>query len=93
MQSQMPRGVPNTKKDEGGLRFTTFNVPLSSVQPISLLSSIADFRKSANPKHVNSTYLKSDTQTLWSRNASKRLRDGNNEDSNLQPEPQRWVQE
>ncbi|KAF9454265.1 actin-like ATPase domain-containing protein [Macrolepiota fuliginosa MF-IS2] len=60
----MPRGVPNVKKDETGLRYTTFNVPLS-----------------ANPKHVNSTYLKSDTQTLWSRNASQRLREGNNEDT------------
>ncbi|EKM81702.1 hypothetical protein AGABI1DRAFT_54629 [Agaricus bisporus var. burnettii JB137-S8] len=68
----MPRGIPNARKDESGLRFTTFNVPLS-----------------ANPKHVNSTYLKYDTQTLWSRNASKRLREGNNEDSNTQPEPQR----
>ncbi|KAL9713508.1 Actin-like protein arp8 [Leucoagaricus gongylophorus] len=45
---------------------------------------------SANPKHVNSTYLKSETQTLWSRNASKRLRDGNNEDSTqVLVEPQR----
>ncbi|KAF5362071.1 hypothetical protein D9756_002285 [Leucocoprinus leucothites] len=69
----MPRGVPNVKKDETGMRFTTFNVPLS-----------------ANPKHVNSTYLKSETQTLWSRNASKRLRDGNNEDpTHVQQEPQR----
>lgn len=29
----MPRGVPNAKKDETGLRFTTFNVPLSLVLP------------------------------------------------------------
>ncbi|KXN92421.1 Actin-related protein 8 [Leucoagaricus sp. SymC.cos] len=67
----MPRGVPNVKKDETGMRYSTFNVPLS-----------------ANPKHVNSTYLKSDTQTLWSRNASRRLREGNNEDTVLLQEPQ-----
>ncbi|KAI0330934.1 actin-like ATPase domain-containing protein [Cubamyces sp. BRFM 1775] len=48
----MPRGVPNAKKDESALRFTSFHVPLA-----------------LNPKHVGSTYLKSDSQTLWSRNA------------------------
>ncbi|KAI0630868.1 actin-like ATPase domain-containing protein [Trametes polyzona] len=48
----MPRGVPNAKRDESALRYTSFHVPLA-----------------LNPKHVGSTYLKSDTQTLWSRNA------------------------
>ncbi|KAI0832128.1 actin-like ATPase domain-containing protein [Trametes gibbosa] len=48
----MPRGIPNAKRDESALRYTSFHVPLA-----------------LNPKHVGSTYLKSDSQTLWSRNA------------------------
>ncbi|KAI8985741.1 actin-like ATPase domain-containing protein [Trametes punicea] len=48
----MPRGVPNVKRDESAMRFTSFHVPLA-----------------LNPKHVGSNYLKSDSQTLWSRNA------------------------
>ena len=28
---RMPRGIPNAKKDETGLRFTSFNVPLACV--------------------------------------------------------------
>ncbi|KAL7280699.1 hypothetical protein ACG7TL_005639 [Trametes sanguinea] len=48
----MPRGVPNAKRDESAMRFTSFHVPLA-----------------LNPKHMNSTYLKSESQTLWSRNA------------------------
>lgn len=27
-QTPMPRGIPNAKRDETGMRFTTFNVPL-----------------------------------------------------------------
>ncbi|EIN09565.1 actin-like ATPase domain-containing protein [Punctularia strigosozonata HHB-11173 SS5] len=52
----MPRGIPNARKDETSMRFTSFHVPL---QP--------------NPKHVGSSYLKSDSQTIWSRNAQKKL--------------------
>ncbi|KAI0364722.1 actin-like ATPase domain-containing protein [Pilatotrama ljubarskyi] len=48
----MPRGIPNAKRDESALRYTSFHVPLA-----------------LNPKHVGSTYLKSESQTLWSRNA------------------------
>ncbi|KAI0765670.1 actin-like ATPase domain-containing protein [Trametes elegans] len=48
----MPRGVPNAKRDESALRYTSFHVPLA-----------------LNPKHVGSTYLKAESQTLWSRNA------------------------
>ncbi|KIM44659.1 hypothetical protein M413DRAFT_358708 [Hebeloma cylindrosporum] len=51
----MPRGIPNAKRDETGMRYTTFNVPLGF-----------------NPKHASSTYLKSDAQTLWSRNAVRK---------------------
>ncbi|KAH9847317.1 actin-like ATPase domain-containing protein [Lenzites betulinus] len=47
----MPRGIPNAKRDESALRYTSFHVPLA-----------------LNPKHVGSTYLKSDSQTHWSRN-------------------------
>ncbi|EJF64395.1 actin-like ATPase domain-containing protein [Dichomitus squalens] len=48
----MPRGIPNAKRDESALRYTSFHVPLAP-----------------NPKHVGSTYLKSESQTVWSRNA------------------------
>ncbi|KAF9054519.1 hypothetical protein BJ165DRAFT_1439484 [Panaeolus papilionaceus] len=51
----MPRGIPNAKRDETGLRFTTFNVPLAF-----------------NPKHASSTYLKSESQSIWARNAAKK---------------------
>ncbi|CAL1714580.1 unnamed protein product [Somion occarium] len=50
----MPRGIPNAKRDESAMRFTSFHVPLAP-----------------NPKHVGSTYLKSESQTLWSRNAAR----------------------
>lgn len=51
----MPRGIPNAKRDETGMRYTTFSVPLAP-----------------NPKHVSSTYLKSESQTLWARNALRK---------------------
>ncbi|KAJ7574463.1 hypothetical protein C8J56DRAFT_979709 [Mycena floridula] len=51
----MPRGIPNVKRDDTGLRYTTFNVPLG-----------------LNPKHVASTYLKTESQTMWHRNGEAR---------------------
>jgi hypothetical protein len=37
----MPRGIPNAKRDDTGMRYTTFTVPLASVDhPNSL--NIAD---------------------------------------------------
>jgi len=27
----MPRGIPNAKRDDSGMRYTTFHVPLASV--------------------------------------------------------------
>ncbi|KAL1747609.1 hypothetical protein HDZ31DRAFT_31536 [Schizophyllum fasciatum] len=48
----MPRGIPNAKRDETGMKYTTFHVPLAP-----------------NPKYSSSTYLKSDANTLWHRNA------------------------
>lgn len=50
----MPRGIPNAKRDESGLRYTTFHVPLVP-----------------NPKHVSTTYLKTEAQTLWARYSRK----------------------
>ncbi|OBZ74041.1 putative actin-related protein 8 [Grifola frondosa] len=50
----MPRGIPNAKRDESAMRYTSFHVPLPP-----------------NPKHLGSTYLKSDSQTLWARNAAR----------------------
>jgi len=32
--TRMPRGIPNVKRDETGLRYTSFNVPLVLVSPI-----------------------------------------------------------
>ncbi|KAJ7170507.1 hypothetical protein C8R43DRAFT_981998 [Mycena crocata] len=51
----MPRGIPNARRDEDGLRYTTFHVPLAP-----------------NPKHMLSNYLKSESQSIWARNAQKR---------------------
>ncbi|KAF8817421.1 nucleus protein [Phlegmacium glaucopus] len=51
----MPRGIPNAKRDETGMRYTVFNVPLAF-----------------NPKHVTSTYLKSESQSLWARNTLRK---------------------
>ncbi|KAF9779157.1 actin-like ATPase domain-containing protein [Thelephora terrestris] len=54
----MPRGIPNAKKDETGLRFTSFHVPLG-----------------LNPKSTGSTYIKTDLNTLWARNAARRAKE------------------
>ncbi|KAJ3721126.1 actin-related protein [Lentinula raphanica] len=51
----MPRGIPNAKRDDTGIKYTTFHVPLP-----------------ANPKHLGTTYLKSEGQTLWFRNSQRR---------------------
>ncbi|KAJ7696593.1 nucleus protein [Mycena rosella] len=51
----MPRGIPNARRDEDGLRYTTFHVPLAP-----------------NPKHTLSNYLKSESQSIWARNAQKK---------------------
>ncbi|KAJ7446734.1 hypothetical protein FB451DRAFT_1188584 [Mycena latifolia] len=51
----MPRGIPNARHDEDGLRYTTFHVPLAP-----------------NPKHTLSSYLKSESQSVWARNAQKK---------------------
>ncbi|KAJ7446742.1 hypothetical protein FB451DRAFT_1291356 [Mycena latifolia] len=51
----MPRGIPNARRDEDGLRYTTFHVPLAP-----------------NPKHTLSSYLKSESQSVWARNAQKK---------------------
>ncbi|KAF8141563.1 hypothetical protein EV363DRAFT_1308450 [Boletus edulis] len=51
----MPRGVPNPKKDEFGMRYTSMHVPLA-----------------LNPKHMGTTYLKSESQTIWARNAAQK---------------------
>ncbi|KAH0836698.1 hypothetical protein J3R83DRAFT_8421 [Lanmaoa asiatica] len=51
----MPRGIPNPKKDDFGMRYTSMHVPLAP-----------------NPKHMGTSYLKSESQTLWSRNAARK---------------------
>ncbi|KAG9313025.1 hypothetical protein JVU11DRAFT_6464 [Chiua virens] len=51
----MPRGIPNPKKDDFGMRYTSMHVPLAP-----------------NPKHMGTTYLKSESQTLWARNATRK---------------------
>ncbi|KAK7056412.1 Actin-like protein arp8 [Paramarasmius palmivorus] len=51
----MPRGIPNARRDESGLKYTVFHVPLAT-----------------NPKHLGSTYLKSENQTIWHRNAKSK---------------------
>ncbi|KAF9223955.1 hypothetical protein BS17DRAFT_680844, partial [Gyrodon lividus] len=51
----MPRGIPNPKKDDFGMRYTSMHVPLAP-----------------NPKHMGTSYLKSESQTLWARNAARK---------------------
>ncbi|KAI6164647.1 hypothetical protein EDD17DRAFT_1561775 [Pisolithus thermaeus] len=51
----MPRGIPNAKRDDSGMRYTSMHVPLAS-----------------NPKQLGASYLKSESQTLWARNAAKK---------------------
>ncbi|KIK61712.1 hypothetical protein GYMLUDRAFT_42744 [Collybiopsis luxurians FD-317 M1] len=66
----MPRGIPNAKRDDTGIKYTTFHVPLPP-----------------NPKHLATSYLKSDGQTIWFRNAQRR-----NKDEVTQPESRRGSQ-
>lgn len=51
----MPRGIPNAKRDDSGMRYTSMHVPLAS-----------------NPKQLGASYLKSESQTLWSRNTARK---------------------
>ncbi|KIK95252.1 hypothetical protein PAXRUDRAFT_827189 [Paxillus rubicundulus Ve08.2h10] len=51
----MPRGIPNPKKDDFGMRYTSMHVPLAP-----------------NPKHMGTSYLKAESQTLWGRNAARK---------------------
>ncbi|THH11839.1 hypothetical protein EW145_g366 [Phellinidium pouzarii] len=51
---EMPRGIPNAKKDDLGMRYTTFHVPMLT-----------------NPKLTASSYQRSDSQTVWARNATR----------------------
>ncbi|KAI0316750.1 actin-related protein [Amylostereum chailletii] len=61
----MPRGIPNNKREDAqGMRYTTFHVPLA-------LTSVGDAKAERNPKHSTSAYLKSESQTLWARNAAR----------------------
>ncbi|KAF8202322.1 actin-related protein [Pholiota molesta] len=69
----MPRGIPNAKRDETGMRYTMFNVPLAF-----------------NPKHASSTYLKSESQTLYARNAQRRSKAAQTEETS--PEQRRGSQ-
>jgi len=69
---EMPRGIPNAKRDESGFRYTTFHVPLVSVHPsINISERLTHISRRPNPKHVSTTYLKAEAQTLWARNARK----------------------
>ncbi|KIY53353.1 actin-like ATPase domain-containing protein [Fistulina hepatica ATCC 64428] len=60
----MPRGIPNAKRDETGMRYTGFHVPLSCLRRLIIAGSL-------NVKVNGSSYLKSEHNTLWSRNARK----------------------
>ncbi|TFK39862.1 nucleus protein [Crucibulum laeve] len=68
----MPRGIPNAKRDETGMRYTMFSVPLAP-----------------NPKHVSSTYLKSEGQTLWARNSYRKGKAPAIEETTTTPQDQR----
>ena len=71
----MPRGIPNAKKDDLGMKYTTFHVPLQLVYLLrncNLLPLTYDrISLRANPKLTASNYLKYESQSVWVRNAAK----------------------
>ncbi|KAJ4469585.1 hypothetical protein J3R30DRAFT_3713806 [Lentinula aciculospora] len=54
----MPRGIPNAKRDDTGIKYTTFQVPLPT-----------------NPKHLGTTYLKSENQSIWLRTSHRKSKE------------------
>ncbi|EGN96670.1 hypothetical protein SERLA73DRAFT_111324 [Serpula lacrymans var. lacrymans S7.3] len=71
----MPRGIPNAKRDDTGMRYTFFHVPLAP-----------------NPKHMGTSYLKTDSQTLWHRNAARKGKPSAEESVSHPPEQRRGSQ-
>lgn len=67
----MPRGVPNPKKDDFGMRYTSMHVPLAYVGYRATAMGLTNMPR-PNPKHMGTTYLKSESQTLWARNAARK---------------------
>ena len=68
----MPRGIPNVKRDESqGMRYTTFHVPPQYVLIVRTTTSPSNATLRLNPKHMSTSYLKVDTNTIWGRKAVK----------------------
>lgn len=67
----MPRGVPNPKKDDFGMRYTSMHVPLAYVGYLTGELELTRMLR-PNPKHMGTSYLKSESQTLWARNAARK---------------------
>lgn len=84
----MPRGVPNPKKDDFGMRYTSMHVPLAYVGYLTGTMGLTNMLRQ-NPKHMGTTYLKSESQTLWARNAARKQKMAT-EDTPMPPD-QRYV--
>ncbi|KAG8220978.1 hypothetical protein J3R82DRAFT_2484 [Butyriboletus roseoflavus] len=67
----MPRGVPNPKKDDFGMRYTSMHVPLAYVEYLTGETGLTSMLR-PNPKHMGTSYLKSESQSLWARNAARK---------------------
>ena len=69
----MPRGIPNVKRDESqGMRYTTFHVPAQCVPTNAREKRSTEILfERLNPKHMSTSYLKSENQTIWARKAAR----------------------
>ena len=83
----MPRGIPNAKKDDLGMKYTNFHVPLQLVYLLrncNLLPLTYDrISLRSNPKLTASNYLKYESQSVWVRNAANRNRERGPEDTEV----------
>ena len=69
----MPRGIPNVKRDESqGMRYTTFHVPPQYVPIAPTMTPLPNLcTPRLNPKHMSTSYLKSESNTMWGRKAAR----------------------
>lgn len=68
----MPRGIPNVKRDESqGMRYTTFHVPPQYVLIARITTLPLNATLRLNPKHMSTSYLKTEMNTMWGRKAAR----------------------
>jgi actin-related protein 8 len=81
----MPRGIPNPKKDDFGMRYTSMHVPLAYVGYVLCKTELTNMLR-PNPKHMGTTYLKSESQTIWARNAARKQKMAAEDDTPTPPD-------